>query len=114
MATYAASKAYVLSLTESLSEELEGSGVTVTALCPGFTATHMLSAAKKANARVDRIPGLFIGDVHEVARQGYAACMNGDVICVPGVINRVATIASRSTPRWLVRRVSGLLGREVL
>jgi short-subunit dehydrogenase len=114
LATYAASKAYVLSLTESLSEELKGSGVTVTALCPGITATHMLSAAKSANARVRQIPDFLVGDVNDVAREAFEACMNGDVICVPGAINRAAMIASRSTPKWLVRRLSGLLGRKAL
>ena len=43
LATYAATKAYVLSLTESLSEELQGTGVTITTLCPGITATSMLT-----------------------------------------------------------------------
>jgi NAD(P)-dependent dehydrogenase (short-subunit alcohol dehydrogenase family) len=57
LATYAASKAYVLSLTESLSEELRGSGVSITALCPGITATGMLDQALDANPQVSRIPG---------------------------------------------------------
>lgn len=114
LATYAASKAYVLSLSESLSEELKDSGVTVTALCPGITATHMLSAAEGANARVGQIPGFLVGDAHDVARQGFEACMKGNVICVPGVVNRSAIIASRSAPKWLVRRLGGLLGRRVL
>lgn len=114
LAVYAASKAYVLSLSESLAEELKGSGVTVTALCPGITATPMLDAAKGANARVGRIPDLLIGDVHDVARQGFAACMNGEAICVPGVINRAAMIASRSTPKWLLRRLGGVLGRSAM
>lgn len=114
LATYAASKAYVLSLTESLSEELKGSGVTVTALCPGITATPMLSGARKANAKVSQIPDFLVGDVRDVARQAFEACMNGDVICVPGAINQVAMIASRGSPKWLVRGVSGLLGRAVL
>ena len=114
LAIYAASKAYVLSLTESLSEELSGSGVTVTVLCPGFTATHMLNAAKRANAKVGQIPDFLVGEVSDVAREAFEACMNGDVICVPGVINRAAMIASRSTPKWLVRRLSGFLGRKAL
>lgn len=113
LATYAATKAYVLSLTESLSEELRGSGVSVTALCPGITATRMLDTAIQANAQVSRIPGVLIGDVDDVARQGFEACLKGDVICVPGVVNQVAVLASRSTPKWLLRRLSGLLGRQV-
>ncbi len=113
LATYAASKAYVLSLTESLSEELRGSGVSVTALCPGITATGMLDTAIAANAQVAQIPGLLIGDVQAVARDGFNACMKGEVICVPGVVNQVAMLASRSTPRGLLRRVTGLLGRRI-
>jgi uncharacterized protein len=40
--------------------------------------------------------------------------MKGDVICVPGVVNRAAMIASRSTPKWLVRRIGGVIGRKAL
>lgn len=112
LATYAASKAYVLSLTESLSEELKGSGVTVTALCPGMTATAMLSNAASANEKVSSIPSFMVGHVNDVARQGFDACMRGDAICIPGVINQAAILASRSTPKWLVRKLGGILGRN--
>ena len=111
LATYAASKAYVLSLTESLSQELQGTGVSITALCPGITATPMLQAATQVNAQLSQLPDFLIGDVADVARQGFEACMQGEAICVPGVINQAAMLASRSTPRWLLRRVSGLLSR---
>lgn len=114
LATYAATKAYVLSLTESLAEELKGSGVTITALCPGITATNMLTTARNANARLGQLPGFLIGDVDDVARLGFEACIRGDVICVPGVVNRAAMIASRSTPKWLVRRIGGVIGRKAL
>ncbi len=109
LATYAATKAYVLSLTESLSEELRGSGVSVTALCPGITATHMLDAAKAGSAQLGQIPGFIIGSAEAVARDGYAACMKGDVICVPGALNQATALAGRATPKWLLRRVSGAL-----
>ena len=114
LATYAATKAYVLSLTESLAEELKGKGVTITALCPGVTATNMLTSARDANAKLGQLPGFLVGDVDDVARQGFEACMKGDVICVPGVVNRAAMIASRSTPKWLVRRIGGVIGRRAL
>ena len=114
LATYAASKAYVLSLSESLAEELKGSGVTVTTLCPGITATPMLTSAKDANAKMSQIPGFLIGAVDDVARLGFEACMKGDAICVPGALNRAAMIASRGTPKWLVRRIGGVLGRKAV
>ncbi len=112
LATYAASKAYVLSLTESLSEELKGTGVTITALCPGITATNMLSVATDANGQLAKLPDFLIGNVDDVAQDGFDACMRGDVICVPGVVNRAAMLASRSTPKWLLRRVGGYLARK--
>ena len=88
--------------------------MTVTALCPGITATPLLSAAKAANDKVARIPSFLVGDVNDVARQGFEACMKGEVICVPGAINRAAMIASRGAPKWLVRRLGGMLGRQAL
>jgi short-subunit dehydrogenase len=114
LATYAATKAYVLSLTESLAEELKGSGVTITALCPGVTATGMLTAAAAANDQLGKLPGFLVGDVDEVAAAGYKACMSGEVIRVPGVVNLAATLAGRATPKWLLRRVAGTVTRKAL
>ncbi len=110
LASYAATKAFVLSLTESLSEELKGSGVTATALCPGITDTNMVSGAQQKSDNL-KIPGFMVGDVADVAREGYRACMSGEVICVPGLINQVSTVTARSTPKWLLRRVTGIVGR---
>ena len=109
LATYAASKAYVLSLSEALSEELRGTGVTATALCPGITATKMLQSATQSNQSLTDLPAFMVGDVADVARQGFEACMQGQVICVPGAVNRAANWASRSTPRALLRRAIGLM-----
>ncbi|MBL8342168.1 MAG: SDR family NAD(P)-dependent oxidoreductase [Rubrivivax sp.] len=113
LATYAATKAYVLSLTESLAEELAGSGVTVTAACPGITATPMLGAAKQQAGRLERLPGFVVGDADDVADAAVRACLAGEVVCVPGVLNQAATLAGRATPRWLLRRVSGTLARRL-
>ena len=110
LATYAATKAYVLSLTESLSEELLGTGVTATALCPGVTDTNMVSGAQEKSEGLT-IPKFVIGDVKDVAKAGYKACMKGEVICVPGVVNQISTLSTKTTPRWLLRRVGGILGR---
>ena len=114
LATYAATKAYVLSLTESLSEELKGTGVSVTALCPGITATNMLSSATTTSSKLARLPGFLIGDVYKVAAEGYAACIKGEVIRVPGVVNAAGMLASRATPKWVLRRISGALGRKTI
>lgn len=107
LSVYAASKAFVLSLTESLSEELHGTGVTITALCPGPTKTEMAEP-------FDDIAGAewFLADAHSVAEEGFAACKAGEVIRVPGLLNQAMTTWSRFQPRWLVRAVSGFTARN--
>jgi hypothetical protein len=114
LATYAATKAFVLSLTESLAEELRGSGVTVTALCPGITATEMLASAAAQNAQLSDLPRFMVSDVASVAEEGYRACLAGEVIRVPGALNQAMTLASGATPKWLVRRIAGVLGRKAI
>ena len=85
----------------------------VTALCPGITATHMLTAAQESSAELRSIPELMIGRPADVAREGYEACMAGEVIRVPGALNVATTIAAQSLPRWLVRRLAGAVVRSV-
>jgi short-subunit dehydrogenase len=114
LATYAATKAYVLSLTESLAEELQGSGVTATALCPGITATHMLDAAAREHAALRALPALVVGDADAVADEGYEACMAGELIRVPGLLNRATVTAGRALPKWLLRRIGGAVSRRLV
>ena len=114
LATYAATKAYLLSLSESLSEELEGTGVTITALCPGVTQTPMKSTVQRAHPRVRNLPRLAVTDADGVAAEGYEACMGGEPVRVPGFLNRVATVSGQTLPRWLVRRVAGVVGRRAM
>ena len=113
LATYAATKAYVLSLTESLSEELKGSGVTITALCPGITATEMLTQASAGSPELATLPTLLVGHAEDVADEGFDACMKGEVIRVPGVINHATVVAGRATPKWLLRAISGAVVRRM-
>ena len=105
LATYAASKAYVLSLTEALSEELRGTGVTATALCPGFTDTSMLRGSQFGKP----IPSMMIMSAAAVAEQACSACLAGETICVPGVANRVLASGTPLLPRKLVRAIGGLV-----
>ena len=109
LAVYAATKAYVLSFTEALSEELRGTGVTVSALCPGVTDTDMVSGASQ-QAKIDVPPGLAMTP-EAVAQAGYRACMAGRVIEVPGVANELVANWARLQPRWLVRGIAGFFGR---
>jgi short-subunit dehydrogenase len=96
MANYYASKAYVLSFSEALANELKGTGVTVTALCPGPTATNFQARAGMAQSRLAAVAGLSAADV---AKVGYDAMMAGKRVAIPGVKNRLIVATSRFTPR---------------
>jgi short-subunit dehydrogenase len=112
MALYAASKAFVLSLTEALAEELRGTGVTVTALCPGLTDTEMVQGAV-ARAEVDQVPSFLLMDARTVARAGFRACEAGKVIEIPGMLNEWTASWVRLQPRWMVRMMGGLAAQTV-
>ena len=105
LAAYAAAKAYVLSLTESLSEELRGSGVTVTALCPGFTDTSMMRGSGLGKP----VPSIMVMSPAAVAEQGCAACLAGETICVPGLANKLIASGTPLLPRALVRGIGGMV-----
>lgn len=114
VATYAATKAFVLSLSEALAEEVRGTGVTVTALCPGLTATNMVANAQKKSQTLLKIPRWVFAQPNTVAEKAFQACLNGNAVVVPGLKNTFASILSRATPKWLVRRVTGIVGRATL
>ena len=114
LASYAASKAFVLALSEALHEELRGTGVTVTALCPGVTRTELVDRAQQQSSAADLLPEFLIGDAKSVAREGYEACMQGRAVVAPGLPNLLGSTLVRMYPRWLVRRIGGLIGRRAL
>jgi hypothetical protein len=102
MAVYYASKAYVLSLSEALAEELAGSGVTVTCLAPGPTATGFAEAAGNADSRLFRLGTM---DAAQVARIGFEAAMAGRRLAVPGLRNWLAVQGLRLSPRALTLKL---------
>ena len=106
MGVYAASKAFVLSLTESLSEELRGTGVSVTALCPGLTNTEMVDSLQ-----AQEVPPFLMSSAPEVAQEGFDALMAREVIRIPGMANQAAVTWAQHQPRWLVRGLGGLFSR---
>jgi short-subunit dehydrogenase len=114
VSTYAATKAFVLSLSEALAEEVRGTGVTVTAVCPGLTATNMVATAQQKSPALRRIPRFVFADAQSVAQKAFKACQNGDTLVVPGFKNNLASVLSRATPKWLVRIITGIVGRATL
>jgi len=97
---YSASKAYVLSFTEAIANELEGTGVTVTALCPGPTATGFHDAANE-NGKRRYIPKK-MPTAKEVALHGYNAMMKGKHVSIHGIMNTILISISRLFPRKLL------------
>ena len=111
LAAYAATKAYVLSLGEALGDELRGSGVTVTTLCPGITDTSMIAHAADDAPGFGALPRAVIGSAEDVARAGVRGLLRGDPVVVPGLLNRLGTLLGDNLPRWLRRRLMGALAR---
>jgi len=99
MAVYYASKAFVVSFSEALSEELSGSGVTVTCLCPGPTLTGFQERA--AIAKVPLFKSAFVMTAREVAESGLAGLYAGKRVVIPGSLNRMAAGISRLTPHGI-------------
>ncbi|HVP62065.1 MAG TPA: SDR family oxidoreductase [Myxococcaceae bacterium] len=103
MAVYYATKAYVLSFSEALAEELRGSGVTVTALCPGPTRTGFQARAGMEASRL--VSGKRLPDAAEVAREGYEGAERGATVVIPGLQNRLQVGLIRFLPRSMVSRI---------
>jgi short-subunit dehydrogenase len=103
MAVYYATKAYVLSFSEALTEETRGSGVTVTALCPGPTASGFQAAAEMELSPL--VANRKLPTAAEVAAFGVKAMRRGDAVAVPGLLNRVMAGSVRFTPRPVMRRI---------
>lgn len=101
MAVYYATKAYVLSLSEAMHQELKGSGVHVTCLCPGPTGTDFFDVAGAGNSRLARMGA----DPVPVVRAGLQGLDRNRAIVIPGAVNRVGAFSNRLLPRAAMRRI---------
>jgi short-subunit dehydrogenase len=104
MAVYYATKACVLSLTEALAEELAGTNVTVTVLCPGPTSTNFGQVARTDKTRMIRLARMSAGTV---ACYGLNAFRKRRIVAVPGFQNRLLILLIRCLPRSIVRKLAG-------
>ena len=102
MSVYYASKAFVLSLSEAIYEELQESGVTVTALCPGPTTTGFEKNAGMENAKMFHVFG--VETAKAVAKSGYKGLMQGKAVVYHGRITHCFNLATRFATRKFIRR----------
>lgn len=105
-AVYYAAKAYVLSFSQALAEELRGSGVTVTCLAPGATATGFAERADMKRTLLFKLP---MADAASVAKAGYRAMIAGKDLAIPGLSNKLLALSGRLMPRravlWISRKL---------
>ena len=101
MSIYYSTKAFILHFSESTANELKGTGVSVTVLCPGQTRTNF---QKKVSSREKKINFNF-STAEEVAKYGYDAMMNGKTIAIPGIINKILSTIHRFIPRSLATKL---------
>jgi short-subunit dehydrogenase len=105
-ATYSATKAFVTSFTEAVHEELRGTGVNVTALCPGLTHTEFQA---RANAPGTDVPAFMWQEAHEVARAGLDGLEKNKAVVIPGAVNKVLGNLSAVAPHAITRRASSVV-----
>ncbi|WP_163103332.1 SDR family NAD(P)-dependent oxidoreductase [Peribacillus alkalitolerans] len=108
MAVYYATKAYVLSFSEALVEELSGTSITVTTLCPGPTKTNFGAVAKVEGTKMFK--SAMPSDI--VAKQGYDALMKGNRVIITGGLNRVGTIAAKFLPRSFAAKMAKYVAKQ--
>jgi uncharacterized protein len=104
MAVYYATKAYVVSFSEAIGNELRGTGITVTALCPGPTRTGFAEEAGMGHSNLFKSPTVM--DAGPVAAAGYRGMMRGRAIVIPGLANKLLIQSIRLSPRWAVRAIT--------
>jgi hypothetical protein len=111
MAVYCATKSFVLSFSEAIASELEDTGVTVTALCPGPTASGFQDKADLGNSAL--VKGKKLPTAEDVAALGYRAMQRGQRVYIPGFVNWAMAQSMRVTPRNLATKVVKTLTRPI-
>lgn len=101
---YAAAKSFLIKMSESLAAELEGTGVSVTAVCPGFTYSEFHDV-NQTRERVSRMPAALWMDAQSVAREGLEAALAGEVVVVSGALNRAIATTLKYLPSGVGRRI---------
>ncbi len=107
MAVYFATKAYVLSFSEALSNEVSSKGVSVTALCPGPTTSGFQTAASMDNSKLFNNKNLPTSK--EVAKYGYNAMIKGKTVAIHGIMNTILATSLRFVPRAVVLKISRMI-----
>ncbi|NOT56239.1 MAG: SDR family oxidoreductase [Deltaproteobacteria bacterium] len=109
MAVYFATKSFVLSFSEAIANELGGTGVTVTALCPGPTESEFQKRAHIENTRLvkGKLMGLMTSEA--VAKIGYAGFMSGKRLVIPGLLNKIGVQSTRMAPRAVATQITRML-----
>lgn len=109
MAVYYASKAFVLSFSEAIANELSGTGVTVTALCPGPTASEFQARANIQETRLVKSKLMGFMSAEAVATVGYQGFMRGKRLVIPGLMNKLGVQGTRMSPRRVSTQIARLL-----
>lgn len=104
MAVYFASKAYVLSFSQAINNELEGTGVSCTALCPGGTKTDFFKSGEMENSQLAQ--NMKMADPATVAQEGYVGLMKNKPIVICGLYNKIQIFAIRFIPRFILTRIT--------
>jgi short-subunit dehydrogenase len=110
VATYAATKAFVLSFTEAIHEEVQPSGVMAMVLCPGFTRTEFQD---RAGLQASALPNLVWQSAEQVVTTALRDLRRGRAVCIPGVINKATVSFTRVLPRIAVRKIAKVAGERL-
>ncbi|HET9120586.1 MAG TPA: SDR family oxidoreductase [Solirubrobacterales bacterium] len=111
-AVYGASKAFVLSFSEAIRTELRGSGVSVTAVCPGPVRTEFMTVAEVPGVE-DRTPGIVWTAAEDVAKQAVEGAEHDKRVVVPGLLNRAGALAGQHSPRSVALPLIGRIWRNL-